>query len=1260
MDSIVSLGQKNTLVDYMILFGADNRPPMLDKDLYDSWKTYKENGVIRTKKYAELSAAKKIQADCDIKATNIILQGHPADIYLLVNHHKVAKDLWERVQLLMQGFVVPVFSPGDDLVSCLNKAMAFLTAVDSSRGDRGKIILVLRIRAMLRVQGETLQVDRHELLNATTAKILGIPAGQAQTIIPHNAAFQTRELDTYNSDCDDLSNEQAVLMANISNYGSDVISEIPNSKTCLNDMDNQSVHALQDFEQSPVMDFIDNKKVQRLKPTLYDGIVIFEKHVAIPVIDDEETLILEDESRSKMSEKAKDPKVIAKKISHKPIDYEKLNRLTDDFGKRFTPQQELSAEHAFWLCISNPTIEYSLPPVRVERSESCLNLDAEFSKSKKAYNDLLKKYSQLEKHYISLEVSMQLKQEVFQNDESCDYQNAPEILEYFKNNALKAQLKDKDTTIYKLKDTIKCLRKTNKEEIVDHDRCDLVTINEELENSVAKLHSENERVKCSTSASGSKPSGNTKNNRISQPSSSNKINKVEDQPRSIKTRQNNKNRVKKLKCDDHVMQSMSNENFISIIINNASVKNSVNDVKSGCLCANCGKCMIVETHHACVHLLVPKMNESQKSKSAKKHKNPNVWKPTDHVFTEVVQIVLWYLDSGCWKQMKRNRSQLMNFVSKFIGTVRFENDQIAMIMYGDYQLGNVIISRKNACSIRNLEGVDLLSRSRDINLYIIYLDDMLKSSSVCLLSKASKTKSWEKQKSSHQPKAEETNQEKLYLLHMDLCGPMRVASINEKRNELLYIHSKACDYFASQLVLPLIYESIAITFDLPTMEPEDSLRMGDEHLNTTSKTKSDEFIKSSVENLVPNLSESEDLSDNQIKDFSESNEEFSSTDDDSFSFDNIDYVEASPLDSELVSSEGDMLLFEAILSDDHSFDFKIKSSSTSLNSLLEETNNFNNSLPEFKTFSKVLFDAECESDSGDDQSCFDKDVLEKIVLKPLCKEEIIPMKSLPDCDPEEEIHLIEKLLYDNSSPRPPKKFIFENSDAAIKSFSLFPIPVEDSDSLMEEIDLSFTLDDSMSRGIENDDYDFEVDMLILEEFLSNDSLSLPENESFDFDIPSSSRPFAKPPDDDEIKPNSRILTIKVKLLYDNSSPHPSKEFISENSDAAIESFSPSPIPIEDSDYLMKEIDLSFTPDGSMPSGIEEDEYDSERDMLVFEELLSNDSLSLPENKSFYFDIPLFLRPPDDPWREHSYLGCSISPFLPSTTSSSMGESGQAE
>ncbi|GJY91731.1 retrovirus-related pol polyprotein from transposon TNT 1-94 [Tanacetum coccineum] len=164
------------------------------------------------------------------------------------------------------------------------------------------------------------------------------------------------------------------------------------------------------------------------------------------------------------------------------------------------------------------------------------------------------------------------------------------------------------------------------------------------------------------------------------------------------------------------------------------------------------------------------------------------------------------------------------FLLSMTGTVRFGNNQVANIMgYGDYQQGNVIISR-------NLEGVDLLSGFRDTNLYIISLDDMLKTSPIYLLSKASKTKSWlwhrhlshlkfgtlnklakdglaqgilklkfqkdhlcsacalgKSKKSSHQPKAEDTNQETLYLFHMDLCGPMRVESINGKKYILVIV-----------------------------------------------------------------------------------------------------------------------------------------------------------------------------------------------------------------------------------------------------------------------------------------------------------------------------------------------------------------------------------------------------------------------------------------------------------------------------------------
>ncbi|GKB35937.1 retrovirus-related pol polyprotein from transposon TNT 1-94 [Tanacetum coccineum] len=241
--------------------------------------------------------------------------------------------------LIDSGFVVPVFSPGDDPIACLNKAMAFLTAVASLRFP--SINNQLRTSSNPRNQA-TIQDGR------------------------------TEDHDTYDSDCDDISNAKAVLMDNISIYGSDVTSEEKANK----EQNNESVTAklerykeqVKTFEQRLNIDLsrrekmIDSqmddvikeklalkeqvdsleqnlskqikekecyqnlfylKKAQRIKPTLYDGIVMFAKHVAMLVIDDEETLILEEESRSKM--------------------------------KCFTLKQELSAEQAFWLRMSNPT-----------------------------------------------------------------------------------------------------------------------------------------------------------------------------------------------------------------------------------------------------------------------------------------------------------------------------------------------------------------------------------------------------------------------------------------------------------------------------------------------------------------------------------------------------------------------------------------------------------------------------------------------------------------------------------------------------------------------------------------------------------------------------------------------------------------------------------------------------------------------------------------------------------------------------------------
>ncbi|GKC37675.1 retrovirus-related pol polyprotein from transposon TNT 1-94 [Tanacetum coccineum] len=307
------------------------------------------------------------------------------------------------------------------------------------------------------------------------------------------------------------------------------------------------------------------------------------------------------------------------------------------------------------------------------------------------------------------------------------------------------------------------------------------------------------------------------------------------------------------------------------------------------MCVKCNSSMFDARHELCFLEFVFDMNASSKSKSVKKAKKKEEWKPTGKVFTKigynwrptgrtftlvknaclltritatnkvplrepislevvaqesvvtkvytrrpkVVQIVLWYLDSGCSKHMTRDRSQLTNFVHKFVDTVKFVLGHNLFSVGQFYDSNLEVAFRKHTCFVLNLEGVDLLSGSRETNLYTLSIRDMMASSPICLLSKASKTQSWlwhrrlshlnfgainhlaknglvrglpkskfekdhlcsacamgKSKKQSHKPKSEDTNPEKLYLLHMDLYGPMRVANINGKN----YILAIVDDY----------------------------------------------------------------------------------------------------------------------------------------------------------------------------------------------------------------------------------------------------------------------------------------------------------------------------------------------------------------------------------------------------------------------------------------------------------------------------------
>ncbi|GJS13669.1 retrovirus-related pol polyprotein from transposon TNT 1-94, partial [Tanacetum coccineum] len=402
-------------------------------------------------------------------------------------------------------------------------------------------------------------------------------------------------------------------------------------------------------------------------------------------------------------------------------------------------------------------------------------------------------------------------------------------------------------------------------------------------------------VKPSTSASGSQPSGNTKKDKIQQTQSSTQKNKVEAHPRKVKSSLKNKDHVVAPKGTAHVQHSKLNAN-------------------SELKCVKCNGCMLSDNHDLCVLDYINNVNARAKSKSAKKQTKRK--RPTGRTFTivgnacpltrittttevplrkptalenETPKLVVTLVYSRKPRKSQTNvpvsKSKVLKSVSankkepnqswgpivsdvpyssldecksSKLFSVKFENDHMEKIIgYGDYQIGNVTISRvyyveglghnlfsvgqfcdsnlevafrQHTCFIRNLEGVDLLTGSRGNNLYTLSLGDMMASSPICLLSKASKTKSWlwhrrlshlnfgtinhlarhglvrglpklkfekdhlcsacamgKSKKKPHKPKSEDTNQEKLYLLHMDLCGPMRVASVNGKKYILVIV-----------------------------------------------------------------------------------------------------------------------------------------------------------------------------------------------------------------------------------------------------------------------------------------------------------------------------------------------------------------------------------------------------------------------------------------------------------------------------------------
>ncbi|GJY54924.1 hypothetical protein Tco_0446588 [Tanacetum coccineum] len=749
MDSMIPIRQKNTLAEYMILSGADNRPLMLDKDLYDSWKsrmelymqnkdhgrmilesvehgpliwpTIEENRVTRTKKYAELSATEKIQADRDLKATNIILQGLLFDIYSLVNHHGVAKNLWEKVQLLMQdsSLAVPVFKQGDDPIDANNKMMSFLSTIVTSRflstNNQLRNSSNPRQQATIhdgRVTVQPLQRRQNSYVASTsrtranTSRIGGNYSGQqrvvkffncqgegngkvlneeelefltdlgiaegpvTQSVITHNAAYQADDLDAYDSDCDEISTAKVVLMANLSSYGSDVLSKVNNDNLIANEslsaelerykeqfadfekeinylkqtlseqskekelltktfnvfkneskekeaknidteialekkvkeLDNivckmgqsaQTVHML----TKPQV-FYDNnlkqalgfqnpfylKKAQQIRPMLYDGSVIAKETNVISIADSEETLMLEEESRSKMLLKQSDPMI------------------------NLSPQQELSDEQALHL-------------ITDQSASSLVKIEAprELPKEKVVVITTLKinlrklKGKEIDDHAAQVSNANTIAPGMYKLDPvilSPKVKNNREAHEYYLKHTMEqaailreliqellGYVRDTCPDIHKPSEKLVAVTPINKKKTVRF--VDTVTSSGNIPKVTNIPLLSSTGVNPSTSASGSKPSGNINNDRIPRTPSSNEKNKVEVQSRKVKSSLNKRNFDSKNICNEHV-------------------KHPIKGAKA--LCSVCNECLFDANHAMYLIDHVNSMNVRAKSASKKNKK----------------------------------------------------------------------------------------------------------------------------------------------------------------------------------------------------------------------------------------------------------------------------------------------------------------------------------------------------------------------------------------------------------------------------------------------------------------------------------------------------------------------------------------------------------------------------------------------------------------------------------------------------------------
>nr|GEY56895.1 hypothetical protein [Tanacetum cinerariifolium] len=659
----------NTLPPEWSKFVTDVNPPMLEKNMYDSWKSRIELYILNRQHRRMIPES--------VESGPLLwpsIEENGVTRYPSTNNQLRTSSNPHQQATINNGRVTiqPIQGRQNSMTAGSSRPYTF-----GSSGTSGK----QRVIVCYNCKGE----DPGIAENSST-----------QYAVTNNAAYQADDLDAYDSDCDELNSAKIALIANLSHYGSDNLAEERILKE-QNNVDKASVSYEQSLEIEKLKHTLsehlkekESLEQKQLKPKLYDGSVI-EKSDSIVIHDSEETLMLAEESRSKMIQKQNEPIMSEKKVNTKPVDYAALNQLSKDFKTRFVPQAELSAEQAFWS-------RYLMQPEEPNHSSSTtiVEVPKELPKVSKV-NSSLKK---LKFHLASFDMEKvsviapiketlsKLKGKAVVNESvplhSIDHEllkmDVAPLAPKLRNNRTAhtdylRHTQEETATLREIVESERLLNPFNTSLdyackytkriqellIILQQTCPCITDlgtklmdvtpkNNDKKirltkyipssgNTIVKTTSStnivsNTLVLSSTgvnllfSASGSQPQGNTKNDRIQQAPSKAKQNKLKDHHRTVRPSLNKK-------------KSVVDTKSIS------SVTNSKLNVNADLKCATCNGCLFSDNHDSCVLAYINYVNASLKSKSEKKPVNRkilqptavgHIWKPIGWTFTLVENV----------------------------------------------------------------------------------------------------------------------------------------------------------------------------------------------------------------------------------------------------------------------------------------------------------------------------------------------------------------------------------------------------------------------------------------------------------------------------------------------------------------------------------------------------------------------------------------------------------------------------------------------